>query len=132
MENTYYAALPFWTLSPNEYRVKSDVVMEWVRPSRLLFAEICVGYEGYSLLEGGIRAYLERPNKPPLYLGGFYLHKHNPFTMAPNDYHPLRALNRIQPMADAGSRIRIDRDCNNIAWRAFNAWDCELILVVDE
>jgi len=105
--------------------------MEWARPSQLLFGQLWVGYEAYSLLEGGMRAYLERPSKPPLYLGGFYLHKHAPATMK-NDYRPLKALSKLQPIADAGSRIRIDRDCHNISWQTFNAWDCELILIVDE
>ena len=45
MENTYYAGLQFWSLIPDEWRIQSDVVMEWTRPSRLLFAQIWVGYD---------------------------------------------------------------------------------------
>jgi hypothetical protein len=93
------------------------------------------------MLEGGMRVFLERntqrpPYKrlalPPLYLGGFYLHKHIPISMTQNDYRELKPLNKLQPLAEAGTRIRIDRDCRNIGWRPFDCWDSELILVVDE
>jgi hypothetical protein len=114
--------------------------MQFSRPARLIFGEMWVGYDAYSLLEGGMRVYLERTTqrpykftaKPPLYLGGFYLHKHIPFTMTQNDYRELKALNRLQPSAEIENLIRIDRDCKNAGWQPFNCWDCELILVVDE
>jgi hypothetical protein len=143
LEATYFAALPYWTLSVGEYRTQTDIVMEFKRDVKLLFAEMWVGYDAYSMFEGGMRVFLERAIQrplyavktvamPPLYLGGFYLHKHIPISMTENDYRPLKALNKLQPLAEAGSRIRIDRDCKNIGWQVFNAWDCELILIVDE
>jgi len=72
-------------------------------------------------------------------LGGVYLHKHNTTQTAyQNDFYQLKQLRDIVnakgPIAVlSGSQIAIDRDIFNIdTVKTFNAWDCEVVIVVDE
>ena len=70
-----------------------------------------------------------------VYIGGVYLHKHNTTQTAyQNDYYPLNELHALKPIrVNAGSRIIVNRDIFNIdPAKTFNAWDCEVIIVVDE
>lgn len=73
-----------------------------------------------------------------LMLGGVYLHKHNTGTPTgtayQNDFYPLQQLRDIKPLhAPKGSLIVIDRDIFNIDnTKTFNAWDVELIMIVQE
>jgi hypothetical protein len=81
-----------------------------------------------------------RPPKDPssafsgnVYIGGVYTHRHTSLT-SQQDYYPLNELHALKPIpVNAGSRIIINRDIFNIdQTKTFNAWDCEVILVVDE
>jgi hypothetical protein len=103
---------------------------------RLWFGQLWVGYARGALLEGNIYVYLAKPSSEHVYLGGLYLHKHEPYQTR-NDFIPLQALHDLRPLAlSAGAEIQIWRDITNIDQSFFapyvNAWDCELTIVVEE
>ena len=68
-----------------------------------------------------------------VYIGGVYLHRHTAST-SQQDYYPLHELHALKPIrVNAGSRVIVNRDIFNIDLiKTFNAWDCELLLIVDE
>jgi hypothetical protein len=68
-----------------------------------------------------------------IYIGGVYNHRHYALT-SQQDYYPLNELHVLEPIkVNAGSRVIIDRDIFNIdPNKTFNAWDCEVLLVVNE
>lgn len=68
-----------------------------------------------------------------VYVGGVYLHRHYALT-SQQDYYPLNELHALKPVrVNAGSRVIVNRDIFNIhQTKTFNAWDCEVLLIVDE
>lgn len=97
-----------------------------------MHAEVWVGYDFMSMLEGGMHFWLVRGGLAPLSLGQFYLHKHSPKTMTQDDIRQLATLNDLKPVYAPGDSLRVDRDLRNISWQEFNAYDMALTLTVDE
>jgi hypothetical protein len=83
---------------------------------------------------GGIPPQNPGPNfSGNVYIGGVYLHRHYSQT-SQQDYYPLNELHALKPIyVNAGSRIIVNRDIFNILnYKTFNAWDAEVLVVVDE
>jgi len=158
--NTYAKSLPYFTLKPRAKVFQSDLAITFPRDVRILSGYIWTGYDQGSQFEAGCRVWL-KPSisflslallilrklirhewfstvsvfSGSVMLGGVYLHKHNTTQTAyQNDFYQLQQLRGIQPVSvRAGSQIVIDRDIFNIdRTKTFNAFDVELILVVDE
>jgi hypothetical protein len=157
--NTYAKSLPYFTLKKREKKANSLLAITIPRAVDILAGYLWTGYDQGSQFEAGCRVWLEpsvatwRARKrtevkdkgfrtqmttgfgASLLLGGVYLHKHNTTQTAyQNDFYPLQQLRDIKPVrVSAGSLIVIDRDIFNIDnFKTFNAWDVELILIVNE
>ena len=130
--NTYRAGLGYFTIAPGDYLHDTQIVMEFVRPAKVMHAEVWVGYDFMSLLEGGMHFWLVRMGLVPLSLGQFYLHKHIPMSMTQDDIRQLATLNDLKPVYGSGDALRVDRDLRNVSWQEFNAYDMALTLTVDE
>ena len=130
--NTYRAGLGYFTIGPGEYLRDTQIVMQFVLPGKLIHAEVWVGYDFLSMLEGGMHFWLVRNELAPLSLGQFYLHKHAAKTMTQDDIRQLAMLNDLKPTYAPGEALRVDRDLRNISWQEFNAYDMALTLTVDE
>jgi hypothetical protein len=126
--------------------------MTAAKPVTILSGYIWTGYDQGSQFEAGCRVWLHpmTPNGPTgsVMLGGVYLHKHAApvtfwgstyfITQYQNDFYQLQQLRDIARIqggihVQPGTTISVDRDIFNIDFsRSFNAWDIELIIVVDE
>jgi hypothetical protein len=139
--NTYAKYLSYFTLKPQEKKVKTEVVaIEFPKSVTILAGRVWVGYDEGSKFEAALSVWLQPKSEasseqfgPNVYLGGVYLHRHTAST-SQQDYYPLHELHALKPIrVNAGSRVIVNRDIFNIDLiKTFNAWDCELILVVDE
>lgn len=111
------------------------------------------GYDEYACFEAAVTVWLAPPTTGNVYLGGVYQHRHRlnmpygkgfPASLATNnfpvpidnDYYELKQLSDLASVpAPLGSRIVVNRDLFNIEWAGsalYNAWDIEVIIVVDE
>jgi hypothetical protein len=145
--NTYAVTLPYFSLKPRDH--KADVghlAITFNHPVTILSAYIWTGYDQGSQFEAGCRVWLNPMSSSgftgSIMLGGVYLHKHNigtPYgTAYQNDFYQLQQLRDIVyvmkgVLVQAGTTLVIDRDIFNIDYsKNFNAWDVELIIVVNE
>ena len=113
------------------------------------------GYDEYAAFEAAIKVWLQPVVTGNVYLGGVYQHRHHalmpystgsiwssnmqtyPTTMPiRNDYYTLEQLSDLEPIsAPAGSAIVVNRDFFNIeavGSPQYDAWDIEIVFVVDE
>ena len=152
--NTYAAFLPYLQVPPRQNVARSDIVMTMTKPVKLLTGRLWHGYDEYSCFEAAVTVWLNPSTKTGnVYLGGVYQHRHrlqmpygvgfpgrlatytSPVPMQ-NDYYELHQLHDLAPInVPAGSTITVNRDFFNIAWPGTpqnNAWDIEVLIVVDE
>jgi hypothetical protein len=131
---TYRVGQPCFTLAPGDRQGDANAYV-FTKPVLLYWGQLWFGYEMGALLEGNVYVYLNRANGESIYLGGFYLHKHTPWQTR-QDFIKLEALRDLGPLQmDVGDAIQVDRDIKNIDSRWFartvNAWDCELLMIVE-
>jgi succinate dehydrogenase/fumarate reductase flavoprotein subunit len=130
--NTYRAGLGYFTVAPGDYLRDTQLIMTFARKAKMMHAEVWVGYDFMSMLEGGMHFWLVRSKLAPLSLGQFYLHKHATQTMTQDDIRQLATLNDLKPVYAPGDSLKVERDLRNISWQEFNAYDMVLTLTVDE
>lgn len=146
--NTYAAFLPYLQVSPRQKLSRSDVVLTFQKPVTLRSGRLWHGYDENARFEAAVKVWLNPKGSGSVYLGGVYQHRHNlllPTLFAGtfastlpirNDYYELEQLRDLAPLpVPAGSTVSVDRDFFNIepvGTPQYNAWDIELLLVVNE